>query len=149
MSTPSIFGFILPDPSDQSVQILQNIIGAIDGMLGVPGEPLGPTTLFAEMMLKFNHLLLGAGTVLFAIMVFVGTMNTSHEGTLFGRQWNAMWTPFRLIIGLIFVVPLQSGLCLGQKIILYAILIGINIGTKLISVVDGVITERTLGSSAH
>jgi len=130
----SLLGFVSPGANDQSVFILNQIMGHIVGMIDPSAAPeagAGSATVFSNMMMNFNHVLLGAGTILFAIMVFVGTMNTSNEGTLFGRQWNAMWTPLRLIFGLIFVVPLQSGFCIGQKIILYAILIGISMGTHV------------------
>jgi conjugal transfer/type IV secretion protein DotA/TraY len=130
----SLLGFVLPSANDKSVFILNQIMGHITAMIdpsAAPESGAGSATVFSNMMMNFNHVLLGAGTILFAIMVFVGTMNTSNEGTLFGRQWNAMWTPLRLIFGLIFVVPLQSGFCIGQKIILYAILIGISMGTHV------------------
>ena len=52
----SLLGFVLPNPCDQSVQMLQNILGSIDHMIA--GTPLpAQMPLFAEMMLKFNHLL--------------------------------------------------------------------------------------------
>jgi hypothetical protein len=140
----SIFSLTLPSINDQSVYILNQIIGSVNHMIDpsqpspgdyiIPGDPssgIMPVPLFALMLQYFNQALLGAGTILFAIMVFVGTINTASDGQILGKNWHSMWTPLRLIFGLLFVVPLKSGLCIGQKIVLYAILIGVNIGTSV------------------
>ncbi|MDO8953905.1 MAG: DotA/TraY family protein [Gammaproteobacteria bacterium] len=136
----SLISLGLPQWSDQSVVILNQIIGSVqhmvDSSIPSPGDTdsagnIVPLPLFASMMLYFNQALLGCGSVLFAIMVFIGTMNTASDGQMLGKSWHTMWTPIRLIFGLLFVVPLKSGLCIGQKIVLYAVLIGINMGTTV------------------
>ncbi|MDF2940582.1 MAG: hypothetical protein K0R66_1224 [Gammaproteobacteria bacterium] len=140
----SIFSLAMPSINDQSVYILNQIIGAVNHMVDssqpdpggyiIPGDPSSgilPLPVFALMLQYFNQALLGCGTILFAIMVFVGTINTAAEGQFLGKDWHSIWTPIRLIFGLLFVIPLQNGLCIGQKIVLYAILIGVNMGTTV------------------
>ncbi|MDF2691497.1 MAG: type secretion protein DotA, partial [Gammaproteobacteria bacterium] len=136
----SILSLGLPTWYDQSVIILNQVVGSaqnmVDPSIPAPGSydsnnVLVPLPLFASMMMYFNQALLGCGTILFAIMVFVGTINTAAEGQFLGKDWHSIWTPVRLIFGLLFIVPLQSGLCIGQKIILYAVLIGVNMGTTV------------------
>lgn len=136
----SVFAFAMPSSADTSVSILTQIIGPVvtDIVTGTNtsgGTPLG---IFAGMLQSFNMYLLGFGTIIFAIMLFIGTMNTAADGQFLGRDWNSMWIPIRLVVGLLFVVPLQSGLCVGQYIFLYLILIGVNIATQ---VWDSVVTN--------
>lgn len=136
----SVFAFAMPSSTDTSVSILTQIIGPVvtdivNGTNTSGGTPLG---IFAGMLQSFNMYLLGFGTIIFAIMLFIGTMNTAADGQFLGRDWNSMWIPVRLVVGLLFVVPLQSGLCVGQYIFLYLILIGVNIATQ---VWDSVVTN--------
>lgn len=125
----------MPSASDSSVQTLYQIIGpVIHSIIGSPDLPdpngaLPALTLFAKMLRTFNNFLLGFGTIIFAIMLFVGTMNSAADGQFLGRNWNSMWTPFRLVLGLLFLVPLNSGFCVGQYVFLYIILIGVKIAT--------------------
>jgi hypothetical protein len=127
--------FVMPEPNDASVTYLADILGhrVVNGVMGTPWQPqdVVDSHIFSRMMDVFNHLLLGGGLIIFAILLFVGTMNTAADGKFLGREWHAIWTPIRLIFGILFVVPLKTGYCLGQYIILYAIFIGINFATTL------------------
>lgn len=126
-----ISAFVMPSPYDVSVTYLTSMLGqpVMNGLLGqgIPGEG----TIFSHMMDTFNHLLLGGGLIIFAILLVVGTMNTAAEGQFLGRQWHSVWTPMRLVFGILLVVPLKTGYCIGQYIILYAILIGVHFATAL------------------
>ncbi len=128
----SILSLAMPDPNDQAVVILQQILGSIvPNMIDPAGHSTAGGTIFPLMIGQFNTLLLGFGTIIFAIMLFVGTMNTAADGQFLGKDWNAVWTPIRLIVGLLFIVPLKGGYCVGQYIFLYIILLGVNLGTNL------------------
>ncbi len=126
-----VFSFAMPSASDSSVTILNQILGtAIYDVMGVqPPSGAQTSTIFTDLLKTFDLYLLGFGTLIFAIMLFIGTMNTAADGQFLGRNWNSIWTPVRLVIGLLFIVPLQTGLCVGQYIFLYLILIGVNIGS--------------------
>lgn len=132
MSLPT---FIMPQPNDASVGYLASILGhgVVNGVmgLGAPGYGMYESHVFARMMDVFNHLLLGGGLIIFAILLFVGTMNTAADGQFLGRNMHSVWTPMRLIFGILLVVPLKTGYCIGQYIILYAIFIGIHLATSL------------------
>lgn len=134
----------MPSASDTSVNILYQIIGpVIDDIVGSTTTS-GSLGTFADMLKTFNIYLLAFGTLIFAVMLFIGTMNSAADGQFLGRNMNSIWTPVRLVIGLLFVVPLQTGLCIGQYIFLYMILIGVTIGTAVWNeVVTDVFTTYT------
>ena len=126
--------FTMPSANDMSVTFLQRILGSsiINSFVGgSSGDNPTDSPVFAHLMGTFNHLLLGSGLLIFAILLFVGTMNTAADGQFLGRNWHSVWTPIRLIFGILLVVPLKSGYCVGQYIILYAIMIGIHLATNV------------------
>ncbi len=134
----SVFTIPMPSQNDASVIILQQILGSvIQNVMGLPacttaaGTPCPEGTTFAPMIQAFNTGLLAFGSIILAIMLFVGTMNSAADGQFLGREWNSIWTPVRLIVGLLFIVPLSGGYCVGQYIFLYVILIGVQMGTSL------------------
>ncbi len=126
----NIFSFTLPDAGDRSVTILDQITGVTVQMI-TGEEHAYTTTTFTKMLFHFNTALLGFGLIIFAILLFVGTMNTAADGQFLGRNWNSVWTPVRIILGILFVVPLKTGLCVGQYIFLYLILVGVTIATTV------------------
>ncbi len=126
----NFFSLTLPNSllEDRSVQILDQITGVAKYL--ITGDDNNILSLaFNGMLRHFNNALLGFGLIIFAIMLFVGTMNTAADGQFLGRNWNSVWTPVRLIFGIIFVIPLKSGFCAAQYLFLYLILVGVNIGT--------------------
>ena len=135
--TMSILSLPLANINDQSVMILQQILGpVVQNIIGTPctdsaGGACTVGTAFPDMIRAFNYLLLGFGTIIFAIMLFVGTMNSAADGQFLGRECNGVWTILRLMFGLAFIFPLQQGFCFGQYVFLYIILIGVNMGTSL------------------
>lgn len=125
--------FIMPEPNDASINYLAGILGhdVINGVMGSNTPSALDSHVFARMMDVFNHLLLGGGLFIFSILLFVGTMNTAADGQFLGRNWHSVWTPVRLVFGIMLVVPLKTGYCIGQYIILYAIFIGIHFATTV------------------
>ena len=129
----SILSLGMPLSNDGSVMILGQIMGPIVQCMvsGTGCTGGGASSIFPDMISEYNSLLLGFGTIIFAVMLFVGTMNTAADGQFLGKDWNSVWTPIRLIVGLLFIVPLSTGYCVGQYIFLYIILVGVNLGTTL------------------
>jgi conjugal transfer/type IV secretion protein DotA/TraY len=122
---------MMPQPNDASVTYLGQVLGnhVINDILGSNLSTGADSHIFSRMMEVFNHLLLGGGLLIFAILLFIGTMNSAADGQFLGKKWDSTWTPVRLVFGILLVVPLSSGYCMGQYIILYAIFLGINLAT--------------------
>ena len=126
-------GFMLPQANDASVTYLGQVLGnqVINDLLGSDLAVGASSHIFSRMMEVFNHLLLGGGLLIFAILLFIGTMNSAADGQFLGKKWDSTWTPVRLVFGVLLVVPLNTGYCVGQYIILYAIFLGINLATMV------------------
>lgn len=126
-------GFMMPQANDASVQYLAQMLGhqVVNDILGTNTATGLDSYVFSRMMGTFNHLLLGGGLLIFAILLFVGTMNSAADGQFLGKKWDSTWTPVRLVFGILLVVPLNTGYCMGQYIILYAIFLGINFATVM------------------
>ncbi len=140
--------FSLPSLADQSVTILHQIFGQTICQLlhKSPNNPANgicyvqPNTvsssddklhLIPHFLLTFNSVLLTAIIFVYAVILFVGTLNTANDGQFLGRNWNSVWIPIRTLCGPIAVVPLKYGLCLAQYLILLCILWGVHLATTV------------------
>ena len=121
----SIFGlFNMPCANDASAIILQEIFGRQIASM-VTGMTMPPTAqLIPQFIYNFNSVLLTGALLLYAIIITVGTVNTSHHGKFLGQQWDSIWTILRIIFGTVFMVPLKYGFNIAQIIVLGCILFG-------------------------
>ena len=51
-------------------------------------------------------------------------VSVSQEGTVLSQKWSLIWSPTRIFMGAGFLVPIKSGFCLAQILVLYAALWG-------------------------
>jgi conjugal transfer/type IV secretion protein DotA/TraY len=63
----------------------------------------------------------------FAIVVVAETAQT---GTPFGKRFNSLWAPLRLVMAFGLLIPISYGLNSGQYIVLYAAKYGANFATN-------------------
>ncbi|ODN43847.1 DotA/TraY family protein [Piscirickettsia litoralis] len=124
--------FIIPGPvDDQSVSVLQQIFGEIIPWLAGQNTTGTDTTIIHSIIASFNTGLLSLLLVIYAVIIFVGTLNTAHQGEFLGRNWSSMWMPLRAIFGPLCVVPIKYGFCLAQIVLLYGVLVGVNLADKV------------------
>ncbi|ODN43888.1 DotA/TraY family protein [Piscirickettsia litoralis] len=119
---------LVPGPvDDQSVyflwQIFGNIIYWVSGSNASEQDP----TVIHYVISAFNSGLLSLLLVIYAIVIFVGTLNTAHQGEFLGKNWSSMWMPLRAIFGPLCIVPVKYGFCLAQIVLLYAVLVGVQL----------------------
>ncbi len=72
--------------------------------------------------------------LLFAVLIFlyyvmVVTAETAQSGTPFGKRFNQVWAPLRLVAAIGLLVPVNWGLNSGQYITLYAAKYGSGLAT--------------------
>lgn len=84
----------------------------------------------AGMFGAFNAGILTIAGVLAAYNLVVGTMQTAHHGEMLGKQWSSMWLPIRMALGTSLVVPLGSGYCIAQVLVIWLAMQGIGLATK-------------------
>ncbi|MBL8639459.1 MAG: DotA/TraY family protein [Alphaproteobacteria bacterium] len=66
--------------------------------------------------------------ILYFVVVIVA--ETAQTGVPFGKRFNGVWAPLRLVIAIGLLVPIGYGLNTAQYIVLYAAKFGSNFGTN-------------------
>lgn len=73
-------------------------------------------------------LLVGVLIFLYYVLIVVG--ETAQTGTPFGKRFNHIWAPLRLVVALGLLVPINHGLNSAQYITLYAAKLGSGMATN-------------------
>jgi hypothetical protein len=111
------FDFLRPDP----------------GGPAIPGEgPFPwPFHLALRALLQFYSIgLLIVALLIFCYFVVAVIMETAQEGTPFGRRFNHVWAPIRMVVALGLLIPLANGLNSAQYITLFAAYWGSGFATN-------------------
>lgn len=108
--------------NDQSV----NYLGQIFGNVGVALSGSGPA-LLANMFKTFNTILLVIGVIFVVYFTVMAVIASAHEGEFMGKKWGqSVWVPIRMLMGIVALVPTQSGYCAIQVIMMWLIVQGIG-----------------------
>ena len=75
---------------------------------GVPNCADLDPPVFAAVIGLFNVFCMALGMALFAWNATVGTMQTAHEGKVFGSNWSSLWAPIRTIAAVAMFTPLPA-----------------------------------------
>ncbi len=115
--------------TDISFRMLREVFGVTD--------VYGPHTVTAyqaglhAMFHFYNYLILFMSIIIFLYYVIVVVGETATTGTPFGRRFNTVYAPLRLIIGIGLLVPLAPhGFNGAQYIVFYGAKLGSNLGTN-------------------
>lgn len=140
--------------------------GIIDANVG--GTPLpaavapiqGPLSTGAWGQFPFPvhmglHRLFGVysnGLLVIAVIIasyFIATIlaETAQSGTPFGRRFNKMWAPIRLVVAFGLLIPLATGLNSAQYLVLYAAKFGSAFATNGWKFFNNTLTENYLGAA--
>lgn len=101
--------------------------GAVAAVTGFPY----PYHLAMQSMLRFYSV----GLMVIAVMLFVYFITTilaetAQTGTPFGKRYNHVWAPVRMVAALGLLIPVTNGLNAGQYVTLYAAKWGSNFATN-------------------
>ena len=111
-----------PPPSDYSLQMLGNILGAPGGGLPIPG---GGNALLANIFRVFNGAVMVFGTLVLSYLVVSSAITTAKSGEVVGKKFS-IWNPTRGAIGFFLMVPTSSGYSTIQVLFLWLIVNGIG-----------------------
>ncbi len=73
-------------------------------------------------------LIVAAMIIMYFVMVIA--VETAQTGTPFGKRFNTVWAPIRLVVALGLLVPLSNGLNAAQYIVLYSAKYGSNLASN-------------------
>lgn len=133
MMMDSIFG--IPDLFGSCVSTGTACSPLPNGQQGPPVALSGgfPTAFHLGLhdMFKFyNTAILLAGVLIFLYYVVITVGETATTGTPFGRRFNHIWAPLRLVAALGLLVPINWGLNSAQYITLFAAKLGSSFATN-------------------
>ncbi len=139
-----LFATANPD-YDIAFMLLDSVFGIPDlyGSCVAQGIPCGPTSpqtpppfpspfhdglhvLFFFYSLAL--LVVGVLILLYYVLIMVG--ETAQSGTPFGRRFDHIWAPIRLVVAIGLLVPINYGLGSGQYITLFAAKLGSGFATN-------------------
>ncbi|NCX93205.1 MAG: hypothetical protein EBX40_00820 [Gammaproteobacteria bacterium] len=123
----------MPDVnSDMAVQTLTQLFGLnLSQILSNTADMSQSDFVIPILFGSFNHVLLSVLLVLFAYIAIAGTIYTAQDGTFLGKKWAKTWLPIRAILGAVLVIPVKSGFCIAQYIMLCLVYVGIYMGTHV------------------
>lgn len=78
----------------------------------------------------YNLAMLLVGVIIFLYYVIVMVAETAQSGTPFGRRFNHVYAPLRLVVAIGFLVPINYGLNSAQYITLFAAKYGSGMATN-------------------
>ncbi|HEY0901103.1 MAG TPA: DotA/TraY family protein [Micavibrio sp.] len=154
LAMPAYFDTMLitPNPIDDIAFImldrtfgLPDIYGSCVSV-GVPcfaGTPYNPQNIVVDLMFPspfheafhqflsvYSYGLLVVAAIVICYLVVNIIAETAHTGTPFGRRFNHVWAPLRLVIALGLLIPMDSGLNSAQYIVLYSAKFGSGFATN-------------------
>ncbi len=117
----------------------------LDSVFGVPeifgtneltdaaGNSLATTafhTALHELFQFYSIGLLVIAAIVIAYYIFAIVAETAQTGTPFGKRYNHVWTPIRLVVAIGLLIPLGTGFNSAQWITLYAAKYGSGFATN-------------------
>lgn len=157
--------FLSPNPTDDiSFMVLDRLFG-VPGMFGScvaqnipcikttnPSDGVFPSTFhlaFREALSFYSYGLLLVAAIILAYYVVTIASETVLSGTPFGKRFNHIWAPLRLILAFGLLVPMSNNLNAAQYITLYAAKWGSGLGTNGWNFFLGALTTDTLMGSPN
>lgn len=108
-----------------------------------------PFHIAMHMMLQlYSIALMVVGVIILCYFIMVTIVETSKDGTPFGRRFNQVWAPLRMVMALGLLVPVSQGLNSAQYIVLYAAKWGSGFATNGWLLFNGRLTNTYLGDVA-
>ncbi len=83
-----------------------------------------------SMFQLYSTALLVIGVLILLYFVFAVLAETAETGTPFGRRFNKVWAPLRLVVALGLLIPIANGLNAAQYVALYAAKFGSGFATN-------------------
>lgn len=135
LAAPGFTGmFNTPSPNRDIAFVLLDKVFGVPGFFNSDYAPTGAPLPFHQALQSlfqfYSTALLLVAVIIFLYYVLVIIAETAQTGTPFGRRFNHLWAPIRLVVALGLLVPINYGLNSGQYIVLMAAKMGSGFATN-------------------
>ncbi|HEY0902004.1 MAG TPA: hypothetical protein VGD95_07765, partial [Micavibrio sp.] len=136
MAAPPFLGlFVTPDPEFDVAYMLLDRVFAVPELYGSQFDPdiIGMTPFSAGLQQLFqfyNQAMLIVGVFILLYYIIILVAETAQSGTPFGKRFDSVWAPIRLVFAIGLLVPLNFGYNSAQYIVLYAAKYGSSFATN-------------------
>lgn len=113
--------------TDVAYQLLSMVFGVPD-LFGGPRRPFHAA--MHGMFQLYSIGLLVIAVIIACYMIFAIVVETAQTGVPFGKRYNHVWAPIRLVFALGLLIPMGYGLNAAQWITLYAAKFGSDFATR-------------------
>lgn len=130
---PGVFNSCIADGVENSCKPVDGMYGADVSDLAIndPGQFPWPFHHALHGIFQFYSVgLLAVAVFLIIYFSIVVVVETAQTGTPFGKRFDTVWAPLRLVTAAGLLIPLSYGLNSGQYIVLYAAQLGANFATN-------------------
>lgn len=127
--------FITENPEQDIAFRLLDQVFAIPGLFNSADAPppggIPPiNSAMHEMFELYNYGVLFVGGIIFLYYIMVVVFETAQTGVPFGRRFDNVWVPIRLVVAIGLLLPINYGLNSAQYISLYLAKLGSSFATN-------------------
>ena len=123
--------FVTQNPQDDlALRMLDQVFGIPDFFNSQDAGELPFHTSLHGLFQFYSFALIVIGAVILVYFVFAIVAETAQTGTPFGKRYNHVWVPIRLIAAFGLLIPVQFGFNSAQWITLYAAKFGSAFATN-------------------
>lgn len=127
--------FVTPDPENDVAYMLLDRVFAVPELYGSRFDPaIDGMTPFSvglhELFQFYNQAMLIVGVFILLYYIIILVAETAQSGTPFGKRFDSVWAPIRLVFAIGLLVPLNYGYNSAQYIVLYAAKYGSSFATN-------------------
>ncbi len=137
-----------PAETDIAFRLLRQVFGVPDIFGSAAGENI-PTTFHHALhgLFQIYSTALLVIAVLIALYFIIAVLaETAQTGTPFGKRFNHVWAPIRLVIGIGALIPLGYGLNSAQWVTLYAAKFGSSFASNGWAIYHETLKQEYLGN---
>lgn len=125
------------DEPNYNYDVAYNLLFAVFGVPELFNDIIGPGigadpfhTALHSLFQLYSVGLLVIGVIITCYFIFAVLVETAQTGVPFGKRYNHVWTPIRLVVALGLLIPMGYGLNAAQWITLYAAKFGSDFATR-------------------
>ena len=127
-------------PSDTSYQYLTFLFGTVSPDLMCYSG--GCSLLIPQIFAVFNQGLLAIGSIVMTFVLLTSTGSSANEGEFLGKKGASIWTPLRIMTGVSFLIPTQTGYSILQAFMMKVILMGVALANALYATIGNYVIDN-------